>query len=61
MFDMDKVWDTPKEYNHLVKVLGFATGCIHSDASPEMLKAYEDVAKMCEFYLNHYNNKFKTP
>lgn len=61
MFDMNSVWNTPKEYNELVKVLGFAAGSMENaeNTSAEMQKAYEDVAKMCQFFLNVYEKKQK--
>lgn len=56
-FSLNELW-TIKDFNNLVKVLGFASGMIDEDTKDEkLLKAYKDVAVMCEMYLKTYNNK----
>lgn len=55
---MNKLWDTPKEHKQLVKLLGFAAGSIEeAETTPEMEKAYKDVAAMCAFYIREYERK----
>lgn len=56
---MDEVWNTPKEFKQLVKLLGFAAGCIEEadNTTPEMEKAYKDVALMCDIYIKEYEKK----
>lgn len=55
---MAKPWDSPKEYKQLVKLLGFAAGSIEeANTSPEMEKAYKDLATMCAFYIKEYERK----
>lgn len=56
-FSLNEVW-TIKDFKNLVKVLGFASGMIDEDTKDEeLLKAYKDVAIMCEMYLKTYRNK----
>lgn len=53
-FSLNELW-TIKDFNNLVKVLGFASGMIDEDTKDEkLLKAYKDVAIMCDMYLKTY-------
>lgn len=55
---MVKPWNTPKEYKQLVKLLGWASGSMEkAESTPEMEKAYKDLATMCAFYIKEYERR----
>lgn len=55
---MAKPWDSPKEYKQLVKLLGWAAGSMEeAESTPEMEKAYKDLASMCAQYIKTYERK----
>ena len=57
---MNTPWNTPKEYNQLVKLLGWAAGSIEEgNTNPEIEKAYSDLASMCALYIKEYERKRK--
>lgn len=55
-----EVW-SQEDFKKAVKVMGYAAGSIDENASPEMLKVYEDLAFCCEAYIRFFNSKVKKP
>ena len=48
IFNLAKPFTTPEEYKAVVSTLAFALGSMEKDASPEVKKAYKDLATVCK-------------